>query len=82
MAVDGKLDEWPGAEWVPVGDPGQARSVKGVPRDLRARPEECHLSWSFRAGREGVFLAFRAQGEVAEDRLAVYFDPRRPISVR
>ncbi|MBC2603782.1 SGNH/GDSL hydrolase family protein [Puniceicoccus vermicola] len=75
--VDGNLDEWSDAFWVPVGERIQARWTSG-PRDFRERVEDCNLEWSFAAGEEGLYLAFRGTGNTRADQFAVYFDPRSP----
>lgn len=73
--LDGDLSEWADATWVPVGEPSQARWTKG-PADYRATPAECYLHWAFRAGTDGVWLAFRATGELSQDQFTLYFDHR------
>jgi len=75
--VDGSLEEWGDARWVPVGETCQARSNLGV-RDFRASPEECRLQWTFAAGESGITLAVRADGDISQDSFALFFDPRDP----
>ncbi len=78
--ADGELAEWDGANWIPVGEPVQARWTQG-PADFRATLAECYLNWAFKAGRDGVWLAFRATGELAKDRFTLYFDNRPPAEL-
>ena len=73
--VDGDLSEWGKADWSPVGEPCQARWGQGV-EDHRAKPADCYLHWAFAAGKTGIYLAFRATGEVSKDSCILYFDPR------
>lgn len=73
--ADADLSEWSDARWIPVGEPVQARWTKG-PADYRQTPRECHVRWAFKAGREGVWIAFHAMGEVTKDKFTLYFDPR------
>ena len=75
--VDGDLDEWDDQEWVPVGEECQARSIRGV-EDNRADIHECTLEWAFKAGKNGMYLAAKAQGQVQKDNFILYFDPRSP----
>lgn len=75
--VDGKLDEWGGARWVPVGLPVQARSWRG-PEDNRPQPRDCNLEWAFMAGAKGVYLACRGTGDWTRDTFTLFFDPRTP----
>ncbi|MET0261433.1 MAG: SGNH/GDSL hydrolase family protein [Rariglobus sp.] len=78
--ADGALDEWTGANWIPVGEPVQARWTQG-PADFRTTPAECYLNWAFKAGHDGVWLAFRSTGELAKDRFTLYFDNRSPAEL-
>ena len=75
--VDGKLDEWADSDWIPVGEACQARSAKG-PEDHRQTKDECYLKWAFRAGRNGLFLAVDATGQLDKDQFTLFFDPREP----
>jgi len=75
--VDGKLDEWAGHPWVPVGEPCQARSARGI-EDFRASQDECYLKWAFKTGKRGIFLAFDASGKLDKDQFTVLFDTRSP----
>lgn len=75
--VDGNLDEWDDALWVPVGEASQARSRQG-PEDNRANLQECYLRWAFKAGRDGIYLACRAVGNIEKDSFTLFFDPRPP----
>ncbi len=77
VTIDGKLDEWASAKWVPVGGPSQARWYPGVV-DHRASVEECYLEWAFRKSDAGVHLAARATGQFAQDAFVLFFDPRSP----
>ncbi|MGE9297228.1 MAG: SGNH/GDSL hydrolase family protein, partial [Puniceicoccales bacterium] len=77
FAVDGSLDEWSGAAWLPVGEPVQARWSSG-PMDYRASPEVAFTYWSFAADEEGVFVAIRGTGNLDQDRATLFFDPREP----
>jgi len=76
-APDGDLADWPTATWVPVGEPVQARGTGG-PRDHRDSPRDCFLHWSFAAGKEGLFAAFRGTGDEKNDSFTLFFDPRPP----
>ncbi len=77
VVADGNLDEWADARWMPVGEPVQARWTAG-PADYRPTPETCYLHWAFKAGAEGVWVAFRGTGNFSKDRFTLYFDPREP----
>lgn len=73
--VDGALSEWEGHVWSPLGEPEQARWVKGC-TDNRATPDDCYLHFSFKAGESGVYLALKAKGDIASDSFTLFFDPR------
>jgi len=75
--IDGKLDEWAAHAWVPVGEPCQARSPRGV-EDYRASKGECYLKWAFKAAQRGVVLAFDATGKLDKDQFTLLFDTRPP----
>lgn len=75
--ADGELTEWDDARWLPVGEPVQARWTSG-PVDNRPSPAACYLHWAFKAGAEGVWVAFRGTANFAKDRFTLYFDPREP----
>ena len=74
---DGDLAEWSTHLWSLLGDPLQARWVRGR-EDHRAGPEECRLRWSCKAGARSLYLALRAEGAVAKDSFIVFLDPREP----
>lgn len=75
--IDGDLAEWQEQTWVPMGEPFQARYSTG-PRDFRAAPREAYLHWAFKAGKDGLFLAARGQGQLQNDNFTLFFDPRAP----
>jgi lysophospholipase L1-like esterase len=75
--IDGTLDEWTPGAWLPVGEVAQARWTNG-PQDNRKTVEECYTRWSFAAGKEGIFIAFRGTANPAKDTVTVYFDTREP----
>lgn len=75
--IEGRLDEWDDATWEPLGEPEQARWTEGG-RDHRKSPAEFYEHWSFKAGRAGLYLAFRGQGDPSRDTFTLYFDARSP----
>ncbi|HCE46501.1 MAG TPA: hypothetical protein DET40_23395 [Lentisphaeria bacterium] len=75
--VDGEDKEWTENKFSVVGEPCQARWVKGAD-DKRASPDECMLKWSSRAGWQGLFIAIRANGSVESDNFTMFFDTRKP----
>lgn len=78
------IDDWPppadATAWFPVGEPVQARLARGQ-SDSRKTPAECYTHWSIKAGREGVWLAFRATGDISRDSFTIFFDPRPPAEL-
>lgn len=78
--VDGNLREWVSPRWAPVGEPCQARSRSG-PLDNRKRPDEAYVHMAFKAGTNGIFIALRGRGELADDQATLFFDPRAPESL-
>jgi len=75
--VDGDLSEWNKHQWIPVGEPVQAREPWNV-NDHRASTNECYLHWAFKAGSNGVFMAAKTTGSVEKDNFIIFFDPRMP----
>ncbi len=73
--VDGGLDDWSGARWLPVGEPEQARWVAG-PMDNRKAVSDCHLNWSFAAGKDGIYVAFRGTANTRKDSATLFLDSR------
>lgn len=77
ITIDGRMDDWAGAEWFPVGDPIQARWTSG-PYDSRESIDESNWECAITAGDSGLYFAFRGTGEPADQSVTVYFDPRSP----
>ncbi|OGV36903.1 MAG: hypothetical protein A2X48_16050 [Lentisphaerae bacterium GWF2_49_21] len=75
--VDGEDKEWTENKWSVVGEPCQARWVKGAD-DKRTSPDECMLQWSTKVGKDGIFMAIRANGSVENDNFTMFFDTRKP----
>jgi lysophospholipase L1-like esterase len=75
--TDGSLGEWEGHVWSPVGERCQARFARG-PEDNRTRPDDCYLTWAFKAGRKGMHFAVKGRGSLGRDRFVVFFDARAP----
>lgn len=73
--IDGLLDDWSECHWSTLGDPFHARWTKG-PLDNRENPEECRMEFALRAGAGGVFIAIRAEGDLARDHFTLFFDSR------
>jgi hypothetical protein len=73
--VDGDLSDWKLGRWLPLGEPAQAQGRFDI-EDHRRDPKECYLQWAIRAGRRGVYLAYRGTGDLSRDQFAVRFDPR------
>ncbi len=78
--VDGDLSEWENDAFVPVGEAVQARWTRG-PQDFRASSDECFTRWSFRSGKDGVWVAARVTGKVENDTFTLFFDPRSPAEL-
>jgi lysophospholipase L1-like esterase len=75
--TDGSLGEWGSHVWSPVGERCQARFARG-PEDNRPRPDDCYLTWAFKAGRKGMHFAVKGRGHLERDRFVIFFDPRPP----
>lgn len=75
--VDCEEKDWAENKWSMVGEPCQARWVKGAD-DKRADQSECNLLWGCKAGEKGLFLAIKANGTVDKDVFTLFFDARKP----
>ena len=75
--VDGMMREWDGHVFSPVGEPCQARWVRG-PEDNRTVLKDCYLRVSYKAGARAMYVGIRATGDVSRDRFTIFFDPREP----
>ena len=75
--ADGDLDEWAGHDWIPVGEPCQARSLKGV-EDNRESSGECYVKWAFKADDDSIWIAASGVGHLTNDTFMLWFDPREP----
>ncbi len=73
--IDGELDEWQEHTFNPLGQPSQACWVRG-PADLRESIDACNPSFAFKSDDEGLYMAIKVTGQIDNDRLTVFFDPR------
>ena len=75
--VDGELGEWQNQVWSSLGAAHQARNLSG-PADARKSLQEKWIDFTFQAGEQGLYVAFRIKGSVDGDSATLYFDPRSP----
>ncbi|MFG0249133.1 MAG: hypothetical protein ACF8OB_09630, partial [Phycisphaeraceae bacterium JB051] len=73
--VDGDLNEWQEHTFSPLGQRSQACWIHG-PADFRPSIDACNPSFAFKSDDQGLYMAMKVTGQIDNDRLTVFFDPR------